>query len=167
MKPIKLFSISILALGISMVSCSSEDGTDGKDGLDGENGVGFDELTRYGYITLEMEGIRVDDVLFQDSTAFKFIPIDPAELPINNNADFGGNTYFFDIRRFLSVPDKNQDDTNSFVKITLEVTNPGEDSQSIDLFNIQINEYAVVGERQQIFCCGRCLAFSHPLKMMT
>ncbi|MEW7288911.1 hypothetical protein [Aquimarina sp. 2304DJ70-9] len=147
--------VLIFSLGIFLVNCEGEDGaigpagengitgtdgTNGSDGSDGENGVGFDELTKFGGITLTFEGTRPDDVAFTDIAEFKF-----------TSTNAGSNTFYtednyieFDANRFISIPSQDNDDTPS-VNLYLEVSNPGEESEEID-FNIYLNDYNIISE---------------------
>lgn len=131
------------------------DGQDGTDGQDGENGVGFDELTQYGYITLEMEGKRVDNVLFQDSTSFKFSAVQPVNIFDENmnhvsSSMVGDNlVYIFNIRRFLSTPDDVFQD--AYMDIYLKMTNPGDENEILNNFEYRIKNYAVIGDDNKYF----------------
>lgn len=104
------------------------DGVDGKDGINGTNGqdgqdgadcVGFDELTQYGYINLEIEGIRSDNQAFQDSTSFKFTPIELDGYSKVTTAD--DTLYTFEMRGYLSAPDDVYQ--NSYIYLSLVLLN--------------------------------------------
>ncbi|MBS9463396.1 collagen-like protein, partial [Flagellimonas sp. 389] len=88
MKILKLLGIALCALSLCTVSCAPEDGADGtngKKGIDGDNGqngtngtngengkdgahgAGYEELAKYGHVTMVLEGTRTDNVAFKDS----------------------------------------------------------------------------------------------------
>lgn len=171
MKLLRLFSIALVALSMTVVSCSGEDGATGPQGIQGEKGEkgdtgaqgqqgeqgepgqdgvdgdGFDELTQYGYITLEMDGIRPDNQAFQDSTSFKFTAV---EITGHNNVSTSDDIlYTFEMRRFLSAPDDIYQE--SYLEFEFDVANPGQESQIIgDAFYSLVN-YAVIGDDNKYF----------------
>jgi|GEM_PF-1777710 Collagen triple helix repeat (20 copies). len=174
MKLIKLFSTAILALSITMISCSGDDGKDGADGIDGINGtngqdgtkgddgingqdgtdgVGFNELAKFGYITLKMDGVRADNEAFQDSTSFKFTPVEGGDLEQFNSLSYSmvgeDIVYDFFIGRFLSSPDDAYQ--NSYLSFYLEMANPGQTNQELNLFSYNISSYPVIGEDKKYF----------------
>ena len=173
MKLIKLFSAAILVLSVTMVSCSGEDGkdgidgidgingTNGKDGTDGQNGtngqngtdgIGFDELTQYGYITLKMEGTRADNEAFQDSTSFKFTPADGINLWQYSLVDSymvgEDQVYTFTVARFFSAPDDVFQETT--FSTYMEIIDIGQTTQDF-YFSYDISSYAVVGDDHKYF----------------
>jgi len=172
MKLLRLFSIALVALSMTMVSCSGEDGEMGPQGIQGEkgdtgeqgvqgeqgaagqdgaDGQGFDELTQYGYITLEMEGTRVDNQAFQDSTAFKFTPIELTDFSdVSVEGEFEGETvYLFNIRRFLSAPDDVYQE--SYMHFQMTIADPGGENQQILTAYYELSNYAVVGDDNKYF----------------
>ena len=160
-----------MALSISIVSCSGEDGATGSQGIpgeqgekgdtgaqgeqgdpgepgqDGADGVGFDELTQYGYITLEMEGTRSDNQVFQDSTAFKFTPIELDGYSNMTTAD--DILYTFEMRRFLSAPDDVYQ--NSYIEFELDIANIGQEDQAFADMYFNLSNYAVIGDDNKYF----------------
>ncbi|MFC4218721.1 hypothetical protein [Flagellimonas marina] len=130
-----------------------QDGMDGMDGQDGANGVGFDELTKFGYITLEMDGTRVDNVAFQDSTSFRFSPINADQLAqlnfVNSTETEEGYDYQFNIGRFLSAPDNVYQE--STFHLSLNVSNPGTENETINSFIYAVGGYAVIGDDNKYF----------------
>ncbi|PIB37187.1 hypothetical protein BFP72_18125 [Reichenbachiella sp. 5M10] len=97
-------------------------GIDGRDGVDGQNGVGFDELTKFGDVKIYLEGIRPDDEAFQDTSSFKFLPID--RMGEFNVVTKGPELYFFELRRFLSAPDDVYQSSYVDLNFTLTVADP-------------------------------------------
>lgn len=182
MKLIKLFGIAVLALGMAMTSCSIEDGKDGVDGIDGQdgqdglngadgqdgadgedgepgqdganglNGVGLEGLAKYGFLTLELSGTRPDNVAFEDSSIFRYSPIDPDDFDEYNIVIItqnGNDTeYFFNFRRFLSSPEGTY--TINYIDWELRVTNLGEQTESIQSVVFDY-KYGVVGDDYKYF----------------
>ena len=176
MKTMKLFGMLTLILGLTLISCSGDDGkdgidgidgingtngTDGKDGTNGENGtngadgtdgIGFDELAQFGFITLKMEGVRVDNVAFQDSTSFKFMPADGFYVSqfsaVNSYLQGEDQWYDFFATRFISTPDDIYQ--NSYMSIVLSIGNIGQANQDF-YFSYGITDYAVIGDDQKYF----------------
>lgn len=171
MKLIRIFSIALIAMSISLVSCSGEDGeqgppgkngTNGDPGLngapgapgqDGTDGVGFDELTQYGYVTLELEGVRSDGVEFTDSNTFKYTNTQFAETQTNEvlitELDAEQTYYQSKIGRFLSAPDNAYQ--NTLIYLELGFVNPGEESEAMIQFNYGLTNYAVIGDDNKYF----------------
>jgi len=177
MRLFKFCGLAILALSISLVSCSDgEDGTngingidgvdgldgidgqdgangqDGTDGQNGQNGAGYDELAQYGYISMTLSGTRPDDVPFEDESTFKFID--------GNNMSEGSNEYSiaeqpdqilydFSALRFLTVPDNTYN--NSWVGFFLVFSNIGETDEEVLLASYAIIDYAIIGEDNKFF----------------
>ena len=139
-------------LGIVLSNCEGEDGavgpagengidgtngTDGTDGTNGINGVGFDELAKYGNITLTLEGTRPDnDEAFTDTLEFNFY-----QTGYNNWINTEEGYIEFDFTRFLDVPNSNYQ--GSSLNLNLEISNPGEENQEIEL-HTDINNYPLV-----------------------
>ncbi|WP_421807957.1 hypothetical protein [Flagellimonas sp.] len=133
---------------------NGQDGADGMDGTDGTDGEGFDELTQFGSITVNLSGTRPDGETFEDSAVFKFAGLDGGFF------DDGGNTmlieegpdftaYSFGIFRFLTAPD---DSVNrSFTGFSLVFSNLGEADESLLLGSLSINEYTVIGDDYKYF----------------
>jgi hypothetical protein len=176
MKLLRLFSIALVALSITLVSCSGEDGATGPQGIQGEkgdtgeqgeqgepgqdgaDGVGFDELTQYGYIILEMEGTRSDNQAFQDSTSFKFTPIELDGFSKMTTAD--DILYTFEMRRYLSAPDDVYQQT--YLEFAFEISNPGQDGQVIEEAFYSLVNYAVVGNDNKYFTLAHSYDLSNP-----
>ena len=172
MKLVRLFSAAILAMSISLISCSGEDGKDGingvdgidgKDGLngqdgkngldgqDGQNGEGFDEMIRYGSVTLNLSGTRPDGVAFEDTNTFKFTPSDGDFFNNNNQlniTDLGNNDmgYYFTFTRFLTTPDDVYSESSIFWE--LDMINIGEEIQKASVY---LNNYAIIGDDNKYF----------------
>ena len=177
MKITKLLSFALLALSISMVSCSGEDGTDGingidgvdgqdgingQDGADGENGtdgqdgtdgVGFDEMTQFGAMTMTLSGTRPDGVAFEDTNTFKFTALEANSLLYNSvtidDSDVDNTLYTFQVKRYLTAPD---DVINSSsISFSLEFVNLGEPTEELLSGSFDIYSYAVVGDDNKFF----------------
>lgn len=147
---LKIIIISFLAL--SLANCDGEDGAnginggngaDGENGIDGENGVGFGELTQFGSITVTFEGTRPDDVVFSDTSEFKFTAIEGDELSNNSGVEIDESEISFDLVRFLSAPDDVYQETT--VEIDLDITNPGQEDESTE-FTFEIDDYAIISD---------------------
>lgn len=132
---------------------NGENGTDGQNGTNGENGTdgaGFDELVKYGSITLKLEGIRADtNAAFQDSTSFKFSLVNANHIPTSNGVYLDVDTYIFNVKRFLSAPEDSYQ--NSYAELFFEVTNPGEEFQDLGAFSLEISDYFVIGDDYKYF----------------
>ncbi|TPN85959.1 hypothetical protein [Aquimarina algicola] len=118
-------AIFILSIGLLFTNCEGEDGVNGLDGVNGidgvngengenglagENGEGFDELTQYGSITLNLSGTRADNIPFTHEAELKFSPndIDDNQFSIR---DVDGLEYHFDVKRFLNIPNSYDDNS--------------------------------------------------------
>ncbi|TSE04639.1 MULTISPECIES: hypothetical protein [Aquimarina] len=155
MKNFFLRTIVICALGLLSANCEDGDigpagqdgivgidgvdGTDGINGTNGQNGVGFDELTKFGSITLTLEGTRPDNIPFTKTDEFKFTSVE--DIDRDNNVEIGENTLDFKIERNLSVPDS--DFVGSRIKIFLEFTDPGEVDEIIE-FELSVDDYTMI-----------------------
>ena len=154
----------LLALSLGTVSCSDgEDGAQGPQGISGEigdtgqqgevgengadgaNGAGYDELTQYGYITMNISGTRPDGVPFEDTATFKFTT---AENPISNFSEWDDVTYF-DTERFLSTPDHVYQ--NSHIYLSLAILNFQEEGMEMGFETFGLSDYPVVGEDHKYF----------------
>ncbi len=148
------FRLVISILTICTISCSGEDGTNGTNGLDGTNGEGFEELTKFGYMTMVLEGTRPDNVAFKDSTLFKFTASSGSALSsqsriftISQSEEFV--QYVISIKRYLTVP--NNDMESAFLNFNIIITNPGEDNQVVNDADFNIVDYAIIGEDKKFF----------------
>ncbi|WP_271784221.1 hypothetical protein [Aquimarina algiphila] len=155
MKNFFLRTIVICALGLLSANCEDGDigpagqdgivgidgvdGTDGINGTNGQNGVGFDELTKFGSITLTLEGTRPDNIPFTKTDEFKFTSVE--DIDRDNNVEIGENNLDFKIERNLSVPDS--DFVGSRIKIFLEFTDPGEVDEIIE-FELSVDDYTMI-----------------------
>ncbi len=143
------------ALGILFSNCEGEDGANGLNGIagvdgingtngeDGENGVGFDELTQFGSVTVTFEGTRPDNVPFNDTAEFKFTPVEGDQL-----TDFSGiikeeSVTHYSITRFLSSPDDDVQET--LVGVGLDINNPGQEDETKEL-SFYIDDYAIISD---------------------
>ncbi|MEX0315511.1 MAG: hypothetical protein AB3N18_15140 [Allomuricauda sp.] len=168
MKQFNLLYVFSLLMAFSLVSCSGEDGTDGADGdpgapgtngingtngTDGENGVGFDELTKYGHLTMVLEGTRIDGVEFRDSTAFKFTPISGDNIPVVNQLFIDDEepdvNYDFRIIRFLSSPDDLFQER--YVRFNLNIDNIEDESKELQSASIVIRGHTIIGDDNKYF----------------
>lgn len=107
------YLLFILAIAFSLESCKDgdvgpagadgTDGVDGVDGADGENGVGYDELTQYGNITIYLEGLTPDSVSFTDTADYKYTATN--DLYDANYVGISDTANLYYAQRFLSSPD--------------------------------------------------------------
>jgi hypothetical protein len=165
MKFIKFTSIVLLALSLGTVSCSDgEDGAQGPQGISGEigdtgqqgevgengadgaNAAGYDELTQYGYITMNVSGTRPDGVAFEDTATFKYTP-----TIAGYSTMYSGDSFYFDTTRFLSVPEDWYQGSEIYISI-FSSNNPDEETIEIDgIETFDLEGYAVVGEDNKYF----------------
>ncbi len=145
----------LCTLGIFFSNCEDGengldgiDGVNGTDGTDGENGVGFDELSKFGAITLSLEGTRPDGVAFTKTDIFKFIGLEDVDFLNTVFIDTDNSLLEFDVVRFLSTPDN--EFQGSDLEVFVEVTNPGEQNQDILIFT-DIIDYAIIGDDLSFF----------------
>ena len=170
-------------LCISFNSCLVEDGEDGVDGIDGidgtdgvngidgqdgqdgaegpegpqgepgEDGAGLEEMAQYGWVSLNLNGTRPDDVPFEDAVQFNFTPLDGEDFVDYNiviSTEMGEDTeYFFNFRRFLTAPDGTYNLTNFDWEVT--ITNPGEDTEVVGLIETTLTNYGVIGDDNKYF----------------
>ncbi|UII21869.1 hypothetical protein [Fulvivirga ligni] len=78
-------------------------GTNGLDGQDGENGEGYDQIAKYGNIMVYLDGMTPEDVVFKDTSNFKFASI--GYLRTYNIINIGETSSSISVYRFLSTPD--------------------------------------------------------------
>ncbi|UII28684.1 hypothetical protein LVD15_09735 [Fulvivirga maritima] len=122
-----------LLLSFSLLNCAEDgdpgpagadgadgvDGVDGVDGQDGQDGYGLEEISKYGGFMIYLDGTRADDVAFQDTSFFQFVPVE--YLSSNNIVNVSGSTYTYNnIRRFLSAPDDVYQESYSVLYLTVE-----------------------------------------------
>ncbi len=128
-------------------------GANGADGTDGTNGVGLEDLLKFGSITVNLEGTRPDAIAFTDNQIFRYTPVDGDDIDTYNSVVptiMGQDTeYQFEIRRFLSTPDEFFQ--VAFADISISITNPGEPSEVFNNATIQVNNYAVIGIDNKYF----------------
>ncbi|WP_108869671.1 collagen-like protein [Aquimarina aquimarini] len=165
----KIVSKALLigCLGVFLISCEGEDGengidgangingvdgvngsngtdgTNGENGTDGENGVGFDELTKYGKITLDIAGTRSDNVAFTHTDELKFIHNDAG----NNDVFYNDPNMGFSVTRFVNSPDSHED---SSVRLSLSVNDVGLPTQNFE-FNVRFDDYSVISDDLKYF----------------
>ncbi len=115
------------------------DGANGQNGTNGQNGVGFDELAKFGSITLTLEGTRPDNIPFTKTDEFKFTAVE--DIDRFNNVAIEENSLEFSIERTLSAPD--DDFQGSEIEIFLVLTNPGEANETIE-FDLFVDDYTMI-----------------------
>ncbi|WP_293296597.1 hypothetical protein [Allomuricauda sp.] len=128
-------------------------GPQGDPGNDGQDGTGLEEMAQYGSITMNLSGTRPDAIAFTDNTEFRFLGLDGEDF-INYNivtaTEVGEDTeYFFNFRRFLTAPDATYNPT--FFDWEATITNPGENTETVNLIVTTLNNYGVVGEDYKYF----------------
>lgn len=121
-----------------MLSCSGEDGKDGE---------GFADLTKYGSISISLDGTRPDNTPFTKSEVFRFTSV--ADIYDYNSMYRSGDDLEFNVARFISAPDDTYQET--YVEFYLEVSDAGLATESVSLENFRINEYAVIGNDYTYF----------------
>ncbi len=151
-------AIFILGIGLFLANCDGEDGANGLDGVDGingengengenglagEDGEGFDELTQYGSITLNLSGTRADNVPFTHEAELKFSPSDIDD----NNVRVFDDELSFRVLRFLNSP--NSRDDNS-VELDFRVNDVGSETQSFELF-VDFEEFGIISNEDLKF----------------
>ena len=130
----KLTKVTAIVIATSFaVGCSGEDGRDG---------VGFADLTKYGSISISLDGTRPDDTPFTKSEVFKFTPTNDVD-DYNSMYRSGDNLEFY-VGRFLSAPDDTYQET--YLEFYLDVTDAGLATESISLENFAVNDYAVIAD---------------------
>ncbi|UII76929.1 hypothetical protein LV716_03840 [Flagellimonas sp. HMM57] len=170
MKLFRLCTIAICALALCTISCSDgEDGTDGIDGINGEkgkngsngtngvngqngqDGVGFDELTRFGDITIQLVGNRPDGKEFSDSRTFKFTPVEADAISYSNSLTYNGNpnSLEFEFRRFYANPDNDYQD--NYIDFYILVDNPGEEDEFVQVAELSLRNHTIIGDDGKFF----------------
>ena len=135
----KLSKVTAIIVATSfMVGCSGEDGKDGE---------GFSELTKYGSISMSLDGIRPDNLPFTDSQVFKFTSV--ADVDDYNSMYRSGDDLEFYVARFLSAPDDTYQET--YVEFELNVTDAGLPTETVTLHDFDIQEYAVISDDYTYF----------------
>ncbi len=159
MKAMKLFGMVALLVGMTLISCSGDDGKDGMDGIDGvngtngqdgtdgTNGIGFDELTRYGSVTLELNGNRPDGITIDYSTIFKFTQTNGETY--SSNILHQDKDVFLQFTRFYSSPDDYYN--GNFIHFYIQISNFGETTQAINYSEVQIQGHPVIGTDNKYF----------------
>ena len=168
MKTIHIFSLALLALTITLTSCSDgedgtngldgtngidgvngQDGQDGANGKDGANAAGYDQLARYGHISLQLEGTRPDGEPFQDTAVFKFTSVTDPYGNLKNNWVSEAGDYGFATTRFLSAPDNAFQ--SSYVAMALSVEDLGGPGEQLTDLYFELSDYTVIGEDNRYF----------------
>ncbi|WP_025741038.1 collagen-like protein [Aquimarina pacifica] len=149
----------ICCLGIFLANCEAEDGEPGEagqfglsgtNGADGENGVngldglGFDELLKYGGITMTFDGTRSDGLEFTEVREFKYLPSESAgdynyvEIDEDEETDYKE----FYIERFLGNPD-DTDYYGTLADLYFEIEDAGEETESM-YFELELEGFSLV-----------------------
>ncbi|TPN85960.1 hypothetical protein [Aquimarina algicola] len=154
-------AIFILGIGLFLANCDGEDGANGLDGVDGingengengenglagEDGEGFDELTQYGSITLNLSGTRADNVPFTHEAELKFSPNDIDDNKFSTRSEILLE-YRFDIQRFLNIPNSYNDNS---VDLEFTVINPESETPRFEL-NLGLRDYTIVSDEDLKF----------------
>ncbi|RIV42957.1 hypothetical protein [Flagellimonas pelagia] len=167
----KIIGSTMLFMSLVMVSCSDGtdgmdgtnglngingtdgkngvDGTNGEDGQNGSNGVGYDELAKYGQITVDMEGVRPDGEAYQDSAIYRYTAVEASTIPKFNSVSVSDNITSFKIRRFLSTPDEPLQ--TSFFQLDMEIQDLGGASQQFGFLHLYTLGYTVIGQDHKFF----------------
>ncbi|GLU42657.1 collagen-like protein [Allomuricauda sp. NBRC 101325] len=174
MKKVSILFIALLSISLGFVSCSDgEDGLPGKPGLDGDpgqpgsngepgadgndgnNAIGYDELTQYGSVTVNLEGTRPDNVPFESSVAFKY-----SNTQVIDGIDVANNVTSLYSARFLSTPDGAYQDV--YLESLLTVDNLGEDNEVLGDLIFLITNLPVVGEDNKYFVLNVAFQQANP-----
>ncbi|WP_438710151.1 hypothetical protein ACSTS3_13415 [Aquimarina muelleri] len=156
----KIVSKAVLIgfFGMFIVSCEGEDGVNGIDGqagvdgvsgengINGENGVngvGFEELTKYGAVTLNISGTRSDNVDFTHAGELKFTHNESG----NNDVEFNDPNVNYSVVRFVNSPDSHD---NSSVRLNLTVNDAGLSTQNFGFF-VNFNGYSIISDDLKYF----------------
>ncbi|WP_025741042.1 hypothetical protein [Aquimarina pacifica] len=134
------------------------DGTDGEngvDGIDGETAEIYDLFSKYGSISLTIEGTRPDDVPFTDEVMFKFAPTTSTSTggwgpeDETNLVNIEEDEISFNIARFLSIPDA-EVFNQAYAALNLIVSDPGEETESLS-FALNLDNYEILTEDSKYF----------------
>ncbi|GAA4277061.1 hypothetical protein [Aquimarina mytili] len=148
-------AICILGIGLFLANCEGEDGINGLDGTDGingengldgengENGVGFDELSKYGSITLNISGTRADGEAFTHDEELKFITNEEGANYFNTE----GSTLTFEVDRANSPGVNVNKSAGSAAGFYLEVTDDS-DFGDIGFF---LQNYTILSDDLKLF----------------
>lgn len=134
----------ICSFGILLSNCEDGDigpagedgihGVDANDGTDGTNGIGFEDLVKYGSITLTLEGTRPDDITFSKALEFKYTPNVYDSRVYIEDTDFE----YYTKRHLDSSPD-------SYVSIDYTIQNNGEETEEVN-FTLNINNFSIISD---------------------
>jgi hypothetical protein len=106
--------ILVACLGALVYSCTPEDGKDGTNGVDGpagangtngtngtngSNGVGFEEMLKYGTITVTTSGMTPSKKAFEQTNVFKFANVNASGSRVIKSENY----LRFDLSRSLDV----------------------------------------------------------------
>lgn len=133
-------AIALTMIALFITSC---DGEDGKDGL------GLEGLTKYGSISISLEGTRADGAPFTDSNVFRFTSVEGSDYEDHNSVIKSGTDLEFNVLRFLSAPDDVYQET--YLDIDLAVTDAGLPTESISFDYLEIYNYAVIADDLSYF----------------
>lgn len=151
MRKFLIKAVFLSILGLLTFSCEGENGAigpDGVDGVDGVNGVGFEDLVKFGSITINLEETGPDGMTFTDTGEFKFLSTEASDIDTFNSFIPGTDRWDFNVLRFISAPDDVFQE--STVRLNLDVLNPGESNEDM-IFDLQISDYTIVTEDNKFF----------------
>jgi hypothetical protein len=89
--------ILVACLGAMVFSCTPEDGKDGitgpagangTNGTNGSNGVGFEEMLKYGAITVTTSGMTPSKIAFEQTNIFKFANVNASGSKVLKGANY-------------------------------------------------------------------------------
>ncbi len=136
MKLKALLPYVFLVISIGFSYCSGKDAaTEHAE----ENGTGFEELTKFGSITLTLSGIQPNNIPFTNSETFKFAALKPGDNKLLIKDGFAD----FAMTRFLNTPDDAYQ--GSRVMIGLGIDN-FKAAQTFSYFILILGDYAVISE---------------------
>ncbi len=174
MKKVSILFVSLMILSLGLVSCSdgedglpgpngspgqpganADKGAPGTDGTNGEDAIGYEELTQYGSVTVNLQGTRPDNIPFDDSVEFKF-----SNTEVIDGINVQDNLTEFSIVRFLSTPDNAYQNTHQTTK--LDIANLGEANEVLDDFTFTIENLPIVGADNKYFVLNLAFIQNNP-----
>ncbi|MBT1686753.1 collagen-like triple helix repeat-containing protein [Dawidia soli] len=134
-----------------IAGAQGEKGEKGDAGDTGENGVGYNEATQYGNISVQYKGVRADDVPFDKTINFKYAISGPDVMYTSAVWDYNYDEtdLEFAVYRFSSAvtADNYEGGSNNRVGFTLRAFNDGERESYIQIFN----NVAIISDDFRVF----------------
>lgn len=128
MKNFATKTLAVLTTSVMALSCAD----------DGENGLGFNDATKFGSIEITLEGTLPNDEAFNESNDF------PLTFGNTVQQDVDEGTHEFLISRSSL-------DLISFVDIRFGVADIGEATEDITFFSLEIGDFQIISEEGKRF----------------